>query len=128
MWEWYFGGVSTRHENHYGNNLEFLLHKNHKHPYTMGIMSAEISRLREDILDPDSWHEHTVLTVSVSPWYRVPNGGRVRTVNMIHGNHVEWEEVRKGKEEAWSKAQDRTTSVVRKMLKSLDTNLHELVV
>jgi hypothetical protein len=94
----------------------------------MGIMSAEISKVRENILDPDSWHEYTMLTVSVSPWYRVPNGERVRTVNMIHGNHVEWEEVRKGKTETWSKAQDRTTSVVRKMLKSLDTNLHELVV
>jgi hypothetical protein len=90
-------------------------------------MSAEISRIREDILDPNSWHEHTVLTVSVSPWYRVPNGGRVRTVNMIHGNHVEWEEVRKDKTEAWSKAKDRTTMVVRRMLKSLDGNLQDLV-
>ena len=90
-------------------------------------MSAEISRIREDILAPDAWHEYTVLTVSVSPWYRVPDGGRVRTVNMIHGNHVEWEEVRKGKKEAWSKAKDRTTTVVRRMLKSLDPNLSELV-
>jgi hypothetical protein len=40
---------------------------------------------------------------------------------------VEWEEVRKGKTEDWSKAKARTTSVVRKMLKSLDTNLSELV-
>jgi hypothetical protein len=90
-------------------------------------MSAEISRIREDILDPNSWHEHTVLTVSISPWYRVPDGGRVRTVNMIHGNRIEWEAVRKDKKEPWATASDRTTSVVRKMLKSLDGNLHELV-
>lgn len=90
-------------------------------------MSAEVSKISEDILDPNSWEERTVLTVSVSPWYRVPDGGRVRTVNMMHGNQVEWEEVRKEKKEPWSKASDRTTMVVRKMLKSLDTNLHELV-
>jgi len=89
-------------------------------------MSAEISRVYEDISDPNTWEERTVLTVSVSPWYRVPDGSRVRNVSVTAGNAILWDEVRKDKSEPWSKARTRTEGVVRKMLRSVSGQLQEL--
>jgi hypothetical protein len=89
-------------------------------------MSAEISRIPEDISHPDAWEERTVITVSVSPWYRIPTGARVRTVNVTSGNTILWDAVRKEQDEPWEKARTRTERSVRKMLRSVSGHLQEL--
>ena len=89
-------------------------------------MSAEMDRTREDILHPNTWNDRTVATVSISPWYPVPDGSRVRTVNLICESAFLWEQVRKDKRESWSDATANTEAAVRKMLKTLDSHMHEL--
>ena len=91
-------------------------------------MSAEASKIPEDILDPTTWDEQTVLTVSVSPWYKSRDGSRIRMVHLTQQNYVQWDEVRTDPQEPWASAKAKTAAVIRKMLKAADTDLQELAI
>ena len=91
-------------------------------------MSAETSKVPEDILDPSAWNEQTVLTVSVSPWYKASDGSRIRMVHLTQQNSVQWDEVRKDPKEPWDSAKAKTTAVIRKMLQAADMDVHGLAI
>lgn len=89
-------------------------------------MSAEVSRLYEDPTSPEAWGERTVATVSVSPWYRLPNGNRLRTVNLTCANSITWERIEKRAAEPWIAARKRTEQTVRKMLRQMTDQIAHL--